>query len=37
MMAVWEKLSDRFGRPWVLTLGFTAYVVLMFPMMLLMA
>lgn len=33
----WGRLSDRFGRRRVLPLGFTAYIVLVIPMMLLMA
>ena len=37
MMPFWGGLSDRLGRRRVLTLGFTAYVVLVIPMMLLMA
>ncbi|MFT0183005.1 hypothetical protein ACMSIO_21535 [Pseudomonas benzopyrenica] len=37
MMPFWGGLSDRLGRRRVLTLGFTAYVMLVVPKMLLMA
>ena len=36
LMPVWGGLSDRIGRRKVLAIGFTAYTVLVFPMMMLM-
>jgi MHS family proline/betaine transporter-like MFS transporter len=36
LMPVWGGLSDRIGRRKVLAIGFTAYIVLVFPMMMLM-
>jgi MFS transporter, MHS family, proline/betaine transporter len=36
MMPVWGGLSDRIGRRKVLAIGFAAYIVLVFPMMMLM-
>jgi MHS family proline/betaine transporter-like MFS transporter len=36
LMPVWGNLSDRMGRRKVLAIGFAAYIILVFPMMMLM-